>query len=91
MVQTQYTPQVIENAIINDTLNWIKVEGSFSSDGTEKFITISNFFKKANTSYAISNINGSDVALWYLVDDVSVIESDTKALHGEQILYTKVI
>ncbi len=38
--QTEYVPQVFETSIINDTLNWVKVQGSFVANGTEKFITI---------------------------------------------------
>ncbi len=81
--QTEYMPQVVDTSIINDTLNWVKIEGSFMANGTEKFITIGNFFSKANTSY-VTSISGSFSTgfTWYLVDDISVIESDHVAFAG---------
>jgi len=81
--QTQFTPQVIETAIVdndtgwNDSLRWTKVEGSFIANGNESFITIGNFSDFTHTSYTPRT--GIGPYTWYLVDDVSVIESDTKA------------
>jgi hypothetical protein len=80
--QTQYTPQVEETTIITDTLNWIKVEGSFIANGNEKFITIGNFKDKAHTSYVPFNTTSGVHISFYLVDDVSVIESSIKAYAG---------
>ena len=78
--QIQYTPQIVETTIINDTLNWVKIEGTFTATGNEKFITIGNFFNKTNTNYTIfDSWHLASGCSWYLVDDVSVIESDTKA------------
>jgi len=81
-VQDQYTPQILENAIISDTLNWVKIEGSFIANGTEKFITIGNFFDTAHTAHVVFNPNGVPTYAVYLVDDVSVIESDHVAFAG---------
>ena len=79
--QTQYTPQVVTTSIVYDTANWIKVEGSFTANGSERFITIGNFADKAHTNYVqLSPFNSNYT--WYLVDDVSVIQSDTKADAG---------
>lgn len=79
--RTAYTPQIVETTIINDTLNWVKIQGSFVANGTEKFITIGNFFDKAHTSTVHLPLSGSNYS-WYLVDDVSVIESDAVADAG---------
>jgi len=85
--QTKYTPQVSNTGgILNDTANWVKIEGTFVANGTEQFITIGNFKSKANTTYAPipanSRNNGNSAWSWYLIDDVSVIESDLKADAG---------
>jgi hypothetical protein len=84
-IQNQYTPQVLETAIINDTLNWIKVQGSFIAGGNERFITIGNFTDKAHTSFIVvrdtTGLSGGVFAA-YLIDDVSVIESDAIAQAG---------
>ena len=87
LVQTTHTPQVYENEIITDTLNWTKVQGSFISNGTENFITIGNFFDSAHTDkireyfyWAIGGMN--DLNTFYLVDDMSVIAMDAHADAG---------
>ncbi|WP_246001739.1 T9SS type A sorting domain-containing protein [Mucilaginibacter gracilis] len=80
--KTQYTPQVISNTVINDTLNWIKIEGSFIAKGMEQYITIGNFSDNANTTYVQSISKGATGNTWYLVDDVSVVESDAPAYAG---------
>jgi len=83
--QTQYTPQILEEEIINDTLNWIKVQGSFIANGTERYITIGNFFDTAHTTH----IQLSTAYFgWYLIDDVSVIPSNAVADAGPDVSIT---
>jgi len=92
--QTAYTPQVLEDSIIIDTLGWsfandsptydrtwAKIQESFTATGTERFITIGNFFDTAHTNTVALPLfspwdGGGGPRVWYLVDDVSVIESD---------------
>jgi len=91
--QTEYKPQVVEGGIIIDTFHWaffndspdwdrtwVQIQGNFVANGTERFITIGNFFDAAHTDTItlppISPWGGGGSATWYLVDDVSVIESD---------------
>jgi hypothetical protein len=87
--QTEYIPQITELTIIKDTSTnlhgWHKIEGSFIAAGNERFITIGNFFDKAHTQYVLQ-INPQDTVgmavsgggwSWILVDDVSVIASNT--------------
>ena len=80
--QTSFLPQVFTNTVINDTMNWVKIQGSFAANGSERFITIGNFFSDANTDTFLrkpASINNSSV---YLIDDVSVIASDAVADAG---------
>ena len=82
---TQYTPQVYELAMISDTLGWTKVEGSFTATGTERYITIGNFFSRVATDTIWSNPfagGGHGSGSYYEVDDVSVIASDAHAYAG---------
>jgi hypothetical protein len=78
--KTQFIPQIVyKDSIISDTANWTKVEGSFVATGVEQFITIGNFLSKSATTYTSMPDNGYNGFTWfslYLVDDVSVIESD---------------
>jgi hypothetical protein len=82
--QTLYHPQVFTNYIIRDTVNWIKVEGSFTATGNERFITIGNFSDNAHTdtAHVASAQFGNGPYGAYLVDDVSVVESATPAYAG---------
>jgi hypothetical protein len=80
--QTSYTPQVFETSIINDTINWVKVQGSFVALGSEQFITIGNFFDVTNTDTVRVPSGSSLNYSYYLVDDVSVIESNAIADAG---------
>jgi hypothetical protein len=88
--QSQYSPQILQTTIISDTLNWVKVQGSFVASGKEKYITIGNFSDKTHTSYIpapgvdTTGIYAGDVGgySYYLVDDISVIASETVANAG---------
>ena len=86
MPQTQYTPQVVNNnGIISDTANWTKIEGSFIAKGNEQFITIGNFKDRFTTTKAtvpVNSLNNGITLAYYLIDDVSVIASDTRADAG---------
>ena len=44
-----YTMQVLDTAVISDTLNWTKIQGVFTANGTERLITIGNFFDCSHT------------------------------------------
>ncbi len=92
-VQSQYSPQILENAIINDTAiadtsTWIKVGGSFTAIGNEKFISIGQFTDRAHTNFfAIKDTSGSvssgsGFSSLYLIDDVSVIDCDNIPFAG---------
>ena len=85
LVQTQCTPQVLDTGIVYDSLNWTKIDGSFTATGTERFITIGNFFDLVNTEYVVMNTNALGGEAYYLIDDISVIESDTKAYAGPDV------
>jgi len=90
LAQTTHIPQVQTLNVVNDTLTWTKIEGSFVATGKETYITIGNFYDKAHSTYVIadSNNGGSNIAL-YLVDDVSVVESDIPAYAGRWMYKTK--
>ena len=80
--QTAYIPQVYTNTIINDTTNWVKIQGNITATGTERFITIGNFFDAAHTdTIGLQPITANNFS-WYLLDDVSVIASDAVADAG---------
>ena len=82
---SQYTPQIVNTSgIISDTQHWTKVEGTFIANGTEKFITIGNFNSLSSTNYnpVVGLCCGGQGLAVYVIDDVSVIESNTTANAG---------
>ncbi len=79
--QTEYSPQIVETSIIYDTTIWTKIQGSFVANGTERFITIGNFFDTGGTSHVHYILPSYDIS-YYLIDDVSVIATDAIANAG---------
>ncbi|MBC7554406.1 MAG: T9SS type A sorting domain-containing protein, partial [Taibaiella sp.] len=85
------TPQVFDTTLFADTLTWHRVQGSFTANGTERLITIANFFDSAHTrAYTVSiptpfyPAGGGDMTWgFYLIDDVSVIDIDAVAEAGK--------
>jgi hypothetical protein len=92
-MQTQYTPQIIDTAIINDTLNWVRIQGTFTAIGNERLITIGDYFDNAHTHYiAVHDTTGRTSAggfwAYYLIDDVSVIDCSNTPFAGNDTLIT---
>jgi hypothetical protein len=81
---TTVKPQVYTNEVIKDTFNWTKIEGSFMANGTEKYITIGNFFPNDSITTIVTNywVSGTQYS-YYLIDDVSVIPIDLDADAGK--------
>jgi hypothetical protein len=87
--QTEYTPQALTDSIISDTMYWTKVQGTFTANGMERFITIGNFFDNPHTDTL--RIPGYWVTYTsvYLLDDVSVIPSDNIPFAGNDTSIVK--
>jgi hypothetical protein len=71
-------PQINNDPVANpltDKIGWTKVSGTYTSNGTENYITIGNFLNDASTD--TSHVNGGSYpASYYYIDDVSVICMD---------------
>jgi gliding motility-associated-like protein len=67
---------------IKDTLNWTKIQGSFIANGTEQYLTIGNYFSDLQTN-TITVSNNNIIYSYYNIDDVSVIDYNTKAYAGQ--------
>jgi hypothetical protein len=76
------TPQVYATTILFDTLHWMRVQGNFIANGTEKYITLGNFFDTANTAEIRT---GPHWLSYYQIDDVSVIATGTNAYAGPDV------
>ena len=83
----------IENkkGIIQDTVNWVKVNGSFIANGEEKYLVIGNFRDNLHSNY-IDLFGIMDP--YYFIDDISVCEcsfdinlgQDTSLCESETII-----
>lgn len=85
MPLTYLSPQV-SNTVgnpIGDTLNWIEVSGTFTANGTEKYLILGNFKSDAITA-STATFTGMSGGIWseYMVDDVSVIDFNLAAYAG---------
>jgi hypothetical protein len=72
--------QIYSSNIINDTLGWTSISGSFIATDTSKYITIGNLFEDALTQVQALDQPGTGAA-YYLIDDVCV-SSDSLTCFG---------
>ena len=87
--QTQCQPQVVNSGSpIIDTQRWTKIEGNFIATGSEQFLTLGNFKDRSHTTtiaVPMNSYNYGNPGSYYLIDDVSVLESNTKADAGADV------
>lgn len=82
-----YTPQVQNNPNndLSDTANWTLVSGSFIANGTERYLTIGNFLPDSLSNVipldsVCSQPNGFNCAVFFYIDDVSVVLDDDSGI-----------
>ena len=67
-------------------MNWVPITGTFTSNGTEKYLILGNFKSDAATnSLMINPTNLPTISADVLYDDVSVIDIDLPAYAGADI------
>ncbi len=78
------TPQVSNNPaiIMDDTLGWVRVQGSFTANGTENHVTIGNFKPDIATTGIATGFPTTYVPAVYNIDDVSLIPIEVVAFAG---------
>ncbi|MFN7014745.1 MAG: gliding motility-associated C-terminal domain-containing protein, partial [Bacteroidia bacterium] len=57
--------------IIDDTLNWVKIEGRYIAKGGEEFLAIGNFYTNSQTRFAKTTVNGFGIS-GYFIDMVEL-------------------
>jgi gliding motility-associated-like protein len=63
-------PQIKENSVITDSINWVKISGLFVAPSPAKYFIIGNFKNNGNTASVL--LNGNTDYAYYYVDDVLV-------------------
>ncbi len=83
------TPQAQNNPAVfmTDTMNWVKIQGSFTAIGNENTITLGNFVDSATIQFQLFNSAGIH-APYYLIDDVSLLPIDLIANAGKDTSIT---
>lgn len=66
------------DSLLTDTVNWLKISGSFIADSNYNYISIGNFYDSQQTDTLI--FNPSPDAAYYFIDDVCVT---TDSLYNE--------
>ena len=86
-VASSYTPQVKSpvGIFIVDTLKWTKIQGIYSANGNDEYLTIGNFKTDTQTN-TITFQSSSAYSATYYIDDVSVIDMSTTAYAGTDTL-----
>lgn len=65
---------VYTNSIVSDTLNWVKIQGSFVADSAYQYIMLGNFFDDANTD---TIYRPTGVYSYFFLDNICVSTSST--------------
>ena len=79
-------PQIIkQNSFITDTTQWTQIQGCFTANGTEQYITIGNFNSNTNTDTLFIGTNNEipfygDFSYYY-IDDVTLIDQSTVGIN----------
>jgi len=85
MISSAYinsTPQILnQNGFITDTLQWTQIQGCFTAQGGEQYITIGNFNSSSNIDTLFVGTNNpipSDPEYaYYYIDDITLIDQTT--------------
>lgn len=65
--------QLYSSTVINDSINWLRISGSFIADSAYNYIILGNFFNDLNTIISpYSCGNCLNVGSYYLIDDICV-------------------
>lgn len=87
---TFLTPQVSNPVgnIILDSMNWVPITGTFTANGTEKYLIISNFKSDIATNTVLTGYMPANGWAEYFVDAVSCIEVNLPAYAGpDKLIY----
>jgi hypothetical protein len=79
-------PQFEYYGRINDTINWIEVNGSYTAVGIENFLTLGNFHNGIDSDTLTEMpLNSATVGgAYYYIDDVSLVEDTITGIEEER-------
>lgn len=76
-VRTDFDPvlgyaQIYGNDVVEDTLNWTVISGSFVADSAYQYVVVGNFFSDEVTDWSLMDPNGTGYLAYYYIDEVCV-------------------
>jgi outer membrane protein OmpA-like peptidoglycan-associated protein len=72
-VATYYKPQVVSDALLADTAEWMEVSGEITAEGGERFLTIGNFHAAGRSGIEeVEWVSGLLGGAYYYIDDVEI-------------------
>lgn len=79
-------PQVVSpNNFLTDTTNWTEIQGCFTANGGEQYITIGNFNSNINTDTLYTGTNNpipfDPQYAYYYIDDITLIDQSTVGIN----------
>lgn len=82
-----YTPQIVNPSgnVLNDTLNWTKISGTYTATGGEQYITIGSFIP--DNQLTIINRGGTYPFTSYAIEDVWVIPDSLTTINPTPALF----
>lgn len=74
------TIQSVSNRMLNDTQQWMSINGTFTSLGDESWITIGNFINTNNLNYELIDgiENDNFINSYYLLDNICLLDLEDK-------------
>ncbi len=66
------TPTFACDSVIFDTVNWVKIEGSFIAQGGEQFLVLGNMWTNAQTTQVYTATSPNQPYAYYWVDMISI-------------------
>ena len=79
-VMLNFTPQVVETAVINDTINWVKISDTITATSAWQYLVIGSFATNAQMTIEYLGDKGDIDFSYYYIDDVSVVPVDIPPL-----------
>jgi hypothetical protein len=68
------SPAIEANLIVEDTINWTKVEGTYLANGGEKYILLGNFLPGDSVTRKLVLPYSMGTTAYYYFDDISIYE-----------------
>lgn len=65
-------PVIVENTIIMENVQWLKIEGTFQAAAEATHLVIGNFYSDSNTNRIRTYFSSEIYFAYYFIDDVSV-------------------